>query len=130
MVVKPQCNGHRFTGIYIGVNNVRRYFPRGIAAIDLQIDHLRIRCGLAPGFWHGDPEIRDSRLSDWLELKQLQGAGSRASMPLAMTPTGEDCFILGPAARNEHVRARRTHSPSPMNAGKAEGRFAVPALSN
>jgi hypothetical protein len=130
MVVKPQSNGHRFTGIYIGVNNVRRYFPRRIAAIDLQIDHLRIRCGLAPGFWHGDPEIRDSRLSDWLELKQLQGAGNRSSMPLAMTRSGEDCFILGPAAPNEHARAPRTHSPSPVGAGKAVGPFAVPALSN
>jgi hypothetical protein len=130
MVVKPQSNGHRITGIYVGVSNVRRYFPRRVAAIDLQLDHLRIRCGLTPGFWHGEPEICDSRLSDWLELKQLQGAGSRNSMPLAMTPAGEDSFILGPALPNDHVRVRRAAGSAPADAGKARAPLAGSALPN
>jgi len=107
MVVKSQCNGHRVTGLYVGVNNVRRYFPRNIAAIDLQLDHLRIQCGLTPHFWNGQPEIHDSRLCDWLELKQFQGKGCRTSMPLAMIPSGENSFILGPADGNGHARTRR-----------------------
>jgi|SRR5581483_2199087 hypothetical protein len=110
MVVKSQCNGHRITGLYVGVNNVRRYFPRHIEAIDLQLDHLRIQCGLTPHFWKGQPEIHDPRLCDWLELKQSQGKGCRSSMPLAMIPSGENSFILGPADKNGHARAPRTVS--------------------
>jgi len=110
MVVKSQCNGHRITGLYVGVNNVRRYFPRHIEAIDLQLDHLRIQCGLTPHFWKGQPEIHDPRLCDWLELKQSQGKGCRSSMPLAMIPSGENSFILGPADMSGHARAPRTAS--------------------
>lgn len=116
MVVKSQCNGNRITGIYVGVNNVRRYFPRNVSAIDLQLDHLRIQCGLTPGFWHGDPEIRDPRLSSWLELKQMHGAGRRSPIALAMTPTGGNTFILGPAAQPDHGRERR--APEPIAAGQ------------
>lgn len=104
MVVKSQCNGHRITGLYVGVKNVRRYFPRKISAIDLQLDHLRIQCGLTPHFWNGQPEIHDPRLCDWLESKQLQGRGLRTPMPLAMIPSGENSFILGPADKRTRVR--------------------------
>lgn len=129
MLVKPQCTGHRYTGIYVGVSNVRRYFPRQVSAIDLQLDHLRIRCGLTPEFWQGTPEIRDPRLSDWLELKRLQGAG-RDTLSLAMTPSGEDTFTLGPALPSEPTHTRRTTSPLPMDAEKARMPLASPALSN
>jgi hypothetical protein len=107
MVVKPQCIGHRVIGLYVGVNNVRRYFPRNIAAIDLQLDHLQIQCGLAPHFWNGQPEIHDPRLCEWLESKHFQGRGYRNSVPLAMTPSGENSFVLGPAAAHGNARARR-----------------------
>lgn len=112
MLVKSQCSGNRITGIYVGATNVRRYFPRGVAAVDLQLDHLQIQCGLTPGFWRGDPEIRDPRLSLWLELKQTQGAGRRNPFELAMTPMGENSFRLGPAARSSHIRERRSPAPS------------------
>ena len=75
MVVKSQCSGHRIIGLYIGVNNVRRYFPRSMAAIDLHLDHLQIQCRLAPHFWNGQPEIRDSRLCEWLD-RDADGDGS------------------------------------------------------
>ncbi len=109
MVVKPQISGHRLIGIYVGVSNVRRYFPKQIAAIDLQLDHLRIRCGLTPDFWNGTPEIRDPRLSDWLQSKRLHGTG-RELVQLALTPSGEDSFILGPAAQDEHVHTHTRRS--------------------
>ncbi|MGD0942433.1 MAG: hypothetical protein ABR905_22295 [Terracidiphilus sp.] len=112
MVVKSQCSGHRIIGLYIGVNNVRRYFPRSMAAIELHLDHLQIQCRLAPHFWNGQPEIHDSRLCEWLESKQLQGRGSRTAMLMAMVPAGENSFILGPATRNEHSRMRRASGVS------------------
>ena len=128
MVVKPQCNGHRITGIYIGVSNVRRYFPRRVEAIDLQLDHLRIQCGLTERFWEGDPEIRDPRLSDWLELKQLQGAGDRNSMPLAMTPLGENSFILVPASPEQHAQNKSAAVPLHAEASQPVAPLARPRL--
>jgi len=109
MVVRSKCNGHRITGLYVGVNNVRRYFPKNIETIDLELDHLRIQCGLTPHFWKGEPEIHDQRLCDWLELKQFQGKGYGPSM-LAMIPSGKNSFILGPASLDGHGRAPRTAS--------------------
>jgi len=41
----------------VGASNVRRYFPRNISSIELQLDHLQIQCGLKPNFWRGEPEI-------------------------------------------------------------------------
>ena len=120
MVVKPQTSGHRFIGIYVGVSNVRRYFPKQVAAIDLQLDHLHIRCGLSPEFWNGTPEIRDSRLSDWLQLKRLQGTGGEP-IQLSMTPAGADSFILGPAAPDDHAPShtrRAAHAPRAAAAPK------------
>jgi hypothetical protein len=94
MVVRSQCNGHRITGLYVGLRNARRYFPRNLDSIDLEIDHLRIQCGLTPQFWDDDPQIHDSRLCEWLELKQFAKQGYRHSMPLAMIPSGENSFVL------------------------------------
>ena len=108
MVVRSQSNGHRITGLYVGVNNVRRYFPKNLETIDLELDHLRIQCGLKPHFWKGQPEIHDPRLCEWLESKQFKGNGCRTSMPLTMIPSGKDSFKLGPASLDGHGRAPRT----------------------
>lgn len=94
MVVKSQCIGNRVTGLVVGQSNVRRYFPRKVEAINLQLDHLLIQCGLAPRFWDGEPEINDPRLCLWLESKQSRKSNSRASVPLYMVPTGEGAFSL------------------------------------
>ncbi len=59
MVVKTHCKGREFTGVEVGADNVRRYFPKDIEVIELHLDHLLIQCGLAPAFWHG--QYRDSR---------------------------------------------------------------------
>jgi hypothetical protein len=108
MVVTSQCNGNRVTGLYVGVNNVRRYFPKQVAEIELQLDHLRIECGLTPHFWNGQPEIRDPRLCLWLESKHSHRKGRREPMPLAMIPSGERSFTLGPVMHGEPSKARRT----------------------
>ena len=96
MVVKTQCKGHEVIGLLVGATNARRYFPRSISKIELQLDHLRIECGLSPAFWHGQPEIHDRRLCAWLEQKQFHGAASRTPLPLDMTPAGKNSFRLGP----------------------------------
>ena len=108
MVVTSQCNGNRVTGLYVGANNVRRYFPKHVAEIELQLDHLRIECGLTSHFWNGQPEIHDPRLCLWLESKHSQRKGHRQPLPLAMTPAGERSFTLGPVLHGEPSKARRT----------------------
>ncbi len=76
MVVKTKYEGHKVTGLRVGSHNARLYFPRHVTAIELQLDHLRIECGLSPEFWAGLPEIHDSRLCLWLESKQCQNASN------------------------------------------------------
>lgn len=95
MVVTSQCIGHRVTGLYVGASNVRRYFSKRITQIELQLDHLRIQCGLAPAFWHDRPEIHDPRLCVWLESKHRDGK-LHAPLPMTMIPSGKNSFILGP----------------------------------
>ncbi len=98
MVVTSQCIGRRVTGLYVGASNVRRYFSKRITQIELQLDHLRIECGLAPNFWRDHPEIHDPRLCLWLESKQYKGNG-HAPVRLSLTPSGANSFILSPAAK-------------------------------
>jgi hypothetical protein len=107
MLVKSQCIGNRVFGLYVGENNVRRYFPRKVETINLQLDHLLIQCELAPSFWDGEPEIHDPRLCLWLESKQSRESNCRSSMPLYMIPTGEGDFVLGFAMPHGHARERR-----------------------
>jgi hypothetical protein len=97
----------------VGECNVRRYFPKVIETIDLELDHLQIQCGLAPDFWQGQPEIYDPRLCAWLESKNLHDRLSRSPIPLAMIPAGKNCFKLRPIAPNGHSKQRL--APSPVN---------------
>ncbi len=106
MVVTSQCSGHRVTGLFVGAGNVRRYFRKGVREIELQLDHLRIECWLAPDFWNGQPEIHDPRLCLWLESK-VRNLNGQASEPMAMIPSGENSFILGPASLDEPQAAQR-----------------------
>jgi hypothetical protein len=96
MIVKTQSKGREFTGVDVGANNVRRYFPREMDVIDIEIDHLQIQCRLSPGFWEGLPEIRDRRLSAWLKSKNFHGKPGAKAIPLALIPSGRNCFRLRP----------------------------------
>lgn len=96
MLVKTQSKGHGVTGLHVGSDNVRRYFPIGTQNIELQLGHLRIQCGLKPDFWQGQPEIYDPRLCAWLESKNLHGTANRAPVALAMIPAGDNSFQLQP----------------------------------
>ena len=96
MVVKTQSPGHGVTGLHVGQANVRRYFPRQISVVELQLDHLRILCGLDPDFWKGQPEIHDPRLCCWLESKNFHRPPNRTPIPLALIPAGENSFRVQP----------------------------------
>ncbi len=106
MVVKAKYKHSGFTGVQVGAQDVRRYFPRDVGAIELQLDHLRIECGLQPGFWQDDAEIRDPRLCAWLESKRLCTDRVRTPVPLAMIPAGGNSFKLRPIARSERPAGR------------------------
>ena len=110
MVVRTQCKGREVTGLLVGASNARRYFPKNISAIELQLDHLRIECGLAPDFWRGQPEIHDPRLCAWLESKQFNGKSCRTPMPLNMIPSGENSFKIGPVSLRSHKARHATNS--------------------
>jgi hypothetical protein len=115
MVVKTRCKGREITGVEVGLVNVRRYFPKDSAVIELQLDHLQIQCGLAPGFWQGDTEIRDRRLCAWLESKNFNGRPGEAPLPLALIPSGKNCFRLRPITS----RPRAHLNPAPAAASQA-----------
>lgn len=103
MVVKTQLKGGEVTGLHVGARNVRRYFPKAVRVIELQLDHLQIQCGLSPDFWHGQPEIHDPRLCEWLDFKIVHRLGERKEVRLAMMPAGTNTFRLrsSAAAREE-----------------------------
>ncbi len=106
MVVKTQSKGLGVTGLHVGVNNVRRYFPKNISSIELQLDHLQIECGLKPNFWHGEPDIFDPRLCAWLESRHMHAKPDRTPIPLAMIPEGKNSFRLQPVRLNGQARAK------------------------
>jgi hypothetical protein len=108
MVVRTQCKGCGVTGLHVGASNVRRYFSKQIPFIELQLDHLQIRCGLQPGFWQGEPEINDPRLCAWLEAKQLRAKPGQTPIPLAMIPAGENSFRLQPIHTSNYTKAKLT----------------------
>lgn len=117
MRVKALRVGSEVSGLRVGQLNVRRYFPRNIKEIELQLDHLRIECGLAPDFWRSVPEIHDPRLRLWLESKNHADKACRTSIPFVMIPSGEHSFKLEIVARKEEHRTRYSASSA------AEARF-------
>ena len=104
MVVKTQYDGFRVSGLYVGANNVKRYFSRRIQEVELQLDHLQIQCELTSRFWEGQPEIHDPRLCDWLESKNFHDKPCRTPIPLALIPSGKNTFKVAPLDANRRSR--------------------------
>jgi hypothetical protein len=105
MVVKTHSKGHGVTGLHVGATNVRRYFPKHVSVVELQLDHLQIQCGLKPDFWRGQPEIDDPRLCSWLESKNFQRRPDRTPVSLALIPSGINSFRLQPITLNSRPAA-------------------------
>jgi len=104
MVIKTQCKGREITGVEVGAHNVRRYFPQQVEAIELELDHLQIQCGLKPAFWDGETVICDPRLRAWLQAKNFQGKPGEGPVPLALIPSGKNCFRLQPIKAGKQPR--------------------------
>lgn len=105
MRVKAESKSYGIFELHVGAENVRRYFPRSISAIELQLDHLRIECDLTPDFWNGQADIFDSRIGAWLESKRINPRLSRTPISLSMIPAGDHAFRLEPLSS---VPRRRT----------------------
>ncbi|MGA3131795.1 MAG: hypothetical protein ABSD59_13400 [Terracidiphilus sp.] len=106
MIVKTQHKGREFTGVEIGVTNVRRYFPRDANVIELHLDHLLIQLGLNPDFWQGHAQICDPRLRAWLESKNFHARPGDAPIPLALIPSGKNCYRLQPIGANGRSKSK------------------------
>lgn len=113
MVVRTQYEGFRVSGLYVGANNVRRYFSKRIPVVELELDHLQIQCGLPSRFWDGQPEIHDPRLSDWLESKHFHDKPCRTPVPLALIPSGKNSFKVASLGGDWKFR-REKPMPKPV----------------
>lgn len=111
MMVKAQYRGDHVASLYVGPNNVRRYFSKRFDAVELQLDSLRIVCGLTPHFWLDKPEIQDPRLCVWLETKRPQARPCKTDIPFALIPAGDNSFRLAPITDDARTRL----SPMPVN---------------
>ena len=98
MFVRVIGNGRDLTGLRLGERDVRRYFPEHTTAVELQLGHLRIECGLPQDFWLGHPEIHDSRLSLWLKHKNPEASSRRTPIQLTLIPSGKNAFKVEPAS--------------------------------
>ncbi len=116
MVVKTQSRGTGVTGLHIGTANVRRHFPKHISSIELHLDHLQIHCRLEPSFWRDEPEIHDPRLCAWLVAKNFHANAGRSPIPLALVPSGANCFRLQPVAADGHAESQSKHRQAPRSA--------------
>lgn len=106
MIVRAQSRGRGISGLFVGTENVRRYFSKDIPVIELQLDHLWIQCGLAPDFWEGQPEIYDPRLCAWLETRHMHRTRDRTPVRLAMIPEGRNSFRLESVPIGARIRTR------------------------
>jgi len=89
MIVRMQSKGHSITGIRMKQSDARRLFPCDLKSVDLELDHLRIRCDLRSNFWLDRPEISDPRLSSWLEEKLYWQKLPRTPVSLEMVRAGD-----------------------------------------
>lgn len=112
MLVEAHSKGPGVSGLYVGAANVRQHFPRSVTVIELQLDHLQIRCGLEPDFWQGRPEIYDSRLCAWLETRQMNKERHRTRVRLAMVPEGKNSFRLETISIERRGSARTKYGSS------------------
>jgi len=116
MIVKTQHKGREFTGVEIGATNVRRYFPKDASVIELHLDHLLIQLGLDPEFWQGHAQICDRRLCAWLESKNFHGRPGDAPIPLALIPSGKNCYRLQPVGCHNRPKSKAVPTLEPMQA--------------
>lgn len=99
MVVKTQSDGREGFGLRVSAANVRRYFPKSMGAVELQLGDLAIQCTLPPKFWEGQPEIHDPRLCEWLKFKVFRDGRMRSPIILNLVQSGAESFTVETSAR-------------------------------
>jgi hypothetical protein len=104
LIVRAHYCGHRVASLYVGASNVRRYFSRRLRFVELQLDNLRILCGLPEHFWQDKPEIEDARLCVWLETRHPQPDPFQREIPLALIPAGKNSFKITALDQMAHAR--------------------------
>ena len=104
MLVQIQHKGISVTGLLIGIRDVRRHFPDRESTVDLELDHLRIKCNLQPAFYDDQPQISDPRLSAWLEAKNLYSRSGCGPEFLALLATGENSFRVQLGDNNARIK--------------------------
>ncbi len=92
------------TGLLVGAENVRQFFPESNTVIELELGHIKIQCNLQEEFWAGKPEILDPRLSAWLETKHMHANERRSPVALALMPSGTNSYKLEPLWRDATAR--------------------------
>ena len=88
MIVTMQSNGHSITGIRIDMFDARRFFPRGVNSVDLELDDLRIRCDVRANSRLHRAEISDPRLTAWLNEKFYWQRLPSTPVPVEMVKSG------------------------------------------
>ncbi len=110
MVVRTQCNGLEVTGLLVGTTNARRYFSKRTRAVQLHLGDVEIECQLTPDFWHGQPEIHDPRLCEWLKFKVFHHQSGRMPIAMDLEQFGLNSFRLLPSSldgRSAHQHSAR-----------------------
>jgi hypothetical protein len=105
-------------------NNVRRYFPKTILIIELQMDYLQIQWGFGPDFLQDQPEIHDPSICTWLEVKYPYGYPGRTPVPLAMIPVGKNSSRLQPISLRVHLES---HVPQELRLERSYHQGELPA---
>ncbi len=97
MMVKMQNQGHSITGIRMERADAQSFFPSDLKTVEIELDHLQIRCDLKAKFWLDQPEISDPRLSAWLEEKFYWRKLPNTPVSVEMVRTGDHYRIQIPA---------------------------------
>ena len=105
MVVTAQCRNAVSPVLCIGRENVRRYFPERVDAIELLVGGLHIRCPLADSFWRDRPELHDPRLQDWINFSVYHKSVCKGPVQLELVPLGQNAFQLRPYEGKKGVQS-------------------------
>ncbi len=96
MIVRMQNQGHSIIGIRMEMADAQSFFPSDVKTLDLELDHLQIRCDLKTTFWLDQAEISDPRLSAWLEEKFYWRKLPNSPISVEMVRTGDHYRIQIP----------------------------------
>ena len=81
-------------GIRVGKANASRFFPRGCARVEVDLDGDTQSFRLSETFWTTCPEIRGAPIEQWLRAHGLAPWQSRRPPEVRLVPLGGNRFRL------------------------------------